>query len=116
MGDNLRVLLYKHPVDSTPFKEKPQYFGRAGQEGNFKITNLPRDSFHLFVVNDKNNNYRVDPEEDAGFLTGDLHLDSGITLKDSITLFPQQTSAFYIKRARFYKDKITLRFIRPVDS
>lgn len=65
------VLLYAAGGDdSVLIKQKPLYAVKAN-DGQFRFDNLPRRTFTLYALGDKNGNYRYDgPQERIGFLTG----------------------------------------------
>lgn len=45
----------------------PSYLSKVSASGEFAITNLPQQSFHLFVFEDKNQNLAYDPGELAAY-------------------------------------------------
>ncbi|MBU3662487.1 MAG: hypothetical protein FGM41_04735 [Bacteroidetes bacterium] len=75
------VAMYKcsNFTDSTLAKELPGYFAKSNEDGNYKIENLPNDSFYIFCFKDLNSNLKVEPNEPCGFINEKINtaLDSG---------------------------------------
>ncbi|MCH2043051.1 MAG: Ig-like domain-containing protein [Saprospiraceae bacterium] len=71
------VMLYDNLADSTPIKERPYYFARTDEQGKFKIKHIKADTFRIFALEDKNNNYKYDQDReeiaflDSSFITSD---------------------------------------------
>lgn len=59
---DILVLLYDVLEDSVVLYEKPFYYARTDDSGDFKFENLKNDTFKLLVLEDLNFNYLVDPE------------------------------------------------------
>ncbi len=65
---NVYVMLYQSHGDSVPMKEKPYYFSKTGEEGEFRIGNLAGGRYKIFALKDDNFNYLFDlPEEAIAF-------------------------------------------------
>lgn len=95
---NVLVMLYENTSDSVPYKERPLYFGKTKENGEFKITNLKKGNLKLFALKDENSNYLFDqPAENIAF--PDSLIDT--QRKDSITLrlFENQNSKQRLLRA-----------------
>lgn len=50
--------------DSIVLKEKPFYFTKTNDEGNFIIKNLPNRKLKAFAYSDNNNNFNYDPTKE----------------------------------------------------
>lgn len=86
--------------DSLAFLQKPEYFTLSDENGNFNFKNLPKVSFQLIAINDKNKNSVYDGEsEKIAFLKSniDLHSDTSIHLK----LFQEEPAKAFIKKTGF---------------
>ncbi|MCE1200982.1 MAG: Ig-like domain-containing protein [Bacteroidia bacterium] len=64
-AEGVFVMLYRMqpdtmPLDSLPFKVKPYYVARSDKQGRFRFTNLRNEPYHLFAIEDKNNNLLYD--------------------------------------------------------
>lgn len=78
------VLLYDDFSDSAVHQQKPLYFARTDEGGNFQFYNLRADSFRIFALADKNGNYRYDQDNEAF-----AFLEEGFRLSDSSQPFVQ---------------------------
>ncbi|MCH2022320.1 MAG: Ig-like domain-containing protein [Saprospiraceae bacterium] len=73
------VMLYQNKEDSIPLTQKPYYFSKTGENGLFEIENIKVQSYRMFALDDKNNNYKYDlPNEKIAFF------DSSFLINDSI--------------------------------
>lgn len=69
------VAIYKcsNFTDSTLSKELPDYFAKSNEDGNYKMENLPNDSFYIFCFEDLNSNLRIEPNEPCGFKNEEIN-------------------------------------------
>lgn len=51
------VMLYRNTSDSAPYKEKPYYYTRTDDQGNFRLTNLAPATYKIFVLEDEGEDY-----------------------------------------------------------
>jgi len=67
---NITALIYRKWKDELPdsmvFKNRPDYFARTNENGEFKVSNMPPGEYKVFAVDDKNNNYKCDNPSDEG--------------------------------------------------
>jgi hypothetical protein len=57
------------PFDSLPYKVKPYYLTRTGENGEFRLINLSDASFKLFALKDINSSFTYDlPDEKIAFI------------------------------------------------
>lgn len=90
--EDYTVMLYTDLRDSVVFKDKPYYFAKTDDRGNFYIHNLRADSFKIFVLNDKNLDYLFDPaNEEVGFLSEPLVLPYDDSIELQIPCFMEDT-------------------------
>lgn len=75
------VILYDNLDDSIIYKERPFYFAKTDENGFYKISNIKKDSFQLFAIDDQNLNYYLDQDNESI-----AFLDSILVMTDS--LFP----------------------------
>lgn len=62
-------MLYENLADSVFRKERPFYFSKTDEQGNFKVNNIKAGYFKAAALADKNLNYRFDSEaEKVAFL------------------------------------------------
>ncbi len=65
----VKVMLYENYNDSTPYKKIPDYISQTNKEGQFSINNIKSGNYHIFALNDGNNNLLFDqPSEEIAFL------------------------------------------------
>ena len=65
----VKVMLYENYNDSTPYKKIPDYVSQTNKEGQFSINNIKPGNYHVFALNDGNNNLLFDqPSEEIAFL------------------------------------------------
>ena len=66
---DILLLLYEPGNDSIEFKDKPLYYGRTGETGVVKITNIKHGTYKVIALEDKNNSRNYDSkDEQIGFL------------------------------------------------
>ena len=62
------VGLYKNDIDSLIYKQTPIYVVRSSKAGEFSFSNLAKDSFYIYAVEDLDNNLKFTiPNEKVGF-------------------------------------------------
>lgn len=69
-ANNTLVLLYPETSADTAFLTmQPRYLTRCNENGQFKLSNVAAGNYHIFALNDQNNNYYYDqPNEQIAFL------------------------------------------------
>ncbi len=73
------VMLYRNLADSVPKTERPFYFAKTNNSGNFTIDYIRKGRYQIFALDDNNNDYKYNlPGEAIGFL------DSSFVINDSI--------------------------------
>ncbi len=61
----------------NPITEPPDFISQTGNDGSFKLSNLPTGIFRIFAVRDEYRNLRYDPGvDDIGVPPGDVQIDS----------------------------------------
>lgn len=72
---SMLVALYDvNKNDSVPLKEKPVYFTKTNENGEYIIKNLPDKKFKLIAFSDDNNNFFYDPiKEKIAFTPNDIY-------------------------------------------
>lgn len=67
--ENGLVLLHRNLHDSAVFRIRPDYVAKTNKEGEFLIDNIAPGKYHLFSLNDANNNLLYDEgAEEIAFL------------------------------------------------
>ncbi len=83
------MMLYDNLSDTVVRTERPFYFAKTGEDGQFKIGNVKSDTFKIFALFDSNLNYLYDQESELiGFSENNIILngDSNLILP-TIRLF-----------------------------
>ncbi len=57
----LIVLYNENEKDSAVLKERPLYFTKTDEQGNYILKNLPNKKFKILAYKDDNNNFNYDP-------------------------------------------------------
>ncbi len=66
--EDVWVGLYKNDMDSLLYKQTPIYVVRSNKAGDFSFSNLPKDSFYVYAIEDVDNNLKFTiPNEKIGF-------------------------------------------------
>ncbi|MGY8952026.1 MAG: Ig-like domain-containing protein [Flavobacteriales bacterium] len=118
--NNTLVMLYSDFADSIPAKEKPFYYSKSKKSGEFLIDYLKHGQYQLFVLEDKNNNFKYDlPNERIGF--SDSKINVGDTLQEleyvKVHLFREFISnQFFVGSEIKQYGKILLGFNQPLKS
>lgn len=103
-----------HGGDSLAFLQKPEYYTLSDENGNFNFKNLPKVSFKVIAIHDKNKNSVYDGEsEKIAFLKSkiDLHSDTSVHLK----LFQEEPVKAFIKKTGFSGNStLLIIFNKPV--
>ena len=123
--EDVYILLYDNLADSAIYNEKPLYLTKVNEKGNFSLSNLKAGKFHVFALQDEDQNYIYNPPEKIAFLDTalvlkpEIHGDSTIffdsiqfsSSKLHLKLFEEQVPNQYIlSSARPRKDNILLVF------
>ena len=58
------LMLYDNLSDTIVRTERPFYFAKTGEDGQYKIGNIKSDTFKVFALFDSNLNYRYDQESE----------------------------------------------------
>ena len=66
--EDVWVGLYKNDMDSLLYKQKPIYVFKSSKSGEFSFSNLAKDSFYIYAIEDLDNNLKFTiPNEKVGF-------------------------------------------------
>lgn len=89
---DMLVMLYDQLDDSIVYRERPLYFARTDDNGNFEINNLRADTFKVFGLQDANVNYYYDnPIEKIAFLDSTIILPLADSVEIILSAFVEQT-------------------------
>jgi hypothetical protein len=113
---NVLVMLYTGQKDSLPYLQKPSYFSRTNNEGDFEINHIGMRPFQLFALKDENQNYRYDNENEwIGFLNEPVFPDSVISRQ--IDIFQGEPwKQRLVKSSSDAPGRVKLIFARPLGN
>ena len=91
-SEGYKVMLYNTDVsDSFPYKEKPFYLAYTDKAGSFKLSNLRKGNYNIFVLQEDNNNFIFDRGgEKIGFINGIVSTEDSTPVK--IVTFAEEGS------------------------
>jgi hypothetical protein len=110
-AEDVLLMLYDNLSDTVVRTERPFYFAKSGEDGQFIIGNVKSDTFKVFALFDSNLNYRYDQEgELIGFPDENIVLsgDSNLILP-TISLF-QENPPLKIMSKKPQSGRIKLAF------
>ncbi len=85
------VMLYDNLADTVVRKEKPFYFGKTDDDGNFIIKNVRADTFKTFALIDGNSNYLFDNDtEKIGFLKDPIIVTDSTEVALQLQIFQEE--------------------------
>jgi len=114
---DILVLLYDIVEDSVVVSEKPFYYARTDDSGNFKFENLKNDTFKLFVLEDLNFNYLLDSElERLAFPDSLLILNDSSTYNPKLRLFKPEQSLRVLNSSSQTPGLITTVFNKEAEN
>ncbi len=114
---DILVLLYDVLEDSIIISEKPFYYARTDDSGTFKFENLKNDTFKLFVLEDLNFNYLLDPElERLAFPDSLFILNDSSEYNPKLRLFAPQQSLRITNSNSQIPGLITTVFNKPAEK
>ena len=111
------IMLYTDDSDSIVFSQRPFYFAKADDNGQFTIKNLRADTFKVVTIMDENLNYFYDPlNEEIGFLDSLIILTDSSDLRLTLEMFKENTEALYQSYDASYQGQLTINFEGTPDS
>lgn len=85
------VMLYDNLSDTVVRKEKPFYFAKTDEGGNFSIKNVRADTFKVFALIDGNANYLFDNEkEKIGFVKEPIIVTDSTKVELTLQMFQEE--------------------------
>ncbi|NNC94346.1 MAG: hypothetical protein HKN92_02210 [Chitinophagales bacterium] len=96
------VMLYDKLEDSVILNQKPFYFSKTNESGQYKIENIRQGTYRVFALKDGNRNYKYDLETELlGFPDSDIILQGDSNIENfDFNVFLQEPSKLYIKSVR----------------
>jgi len=108
------ALLYKKTDDSLPYLERPVYFTRASENGDYHINNISPGAYKLIGLKDSDGNYLYTANEDMiAFSDSLVNANSGnVNLK----IFREHPKLKLLKAYSEYAGKVILVFNMNADT
>lgn len=114
--ENIKVMLHQTDNDSSIFKNKPDYYAKSSKKGEFSLSNLHKNSYKIYALDDENGNYLFDKGERIAFTTHNINLTTDSS-KIDLELFKEKEEKL---RAIDYgvkeRNKFYIDFNAQVDS
>ena len=108
------ALLYRSTRDSIPFLEKPLYFSRTNDSGQFRISNISPGSYKLIGLKETDGNYLYSPgEELIGFPDSFVNASSE---NINLQIFNEVTKLHLLKAYSEFPGKAVVVFNAPADT
>ncbi len=91
VAEEVLVMLYDNLADSVVRTQRPFYFARTDEQGNYRISNVRADSFKVFALEDGNLNYRFDAlSERIGFPPNPILVNDTTTNTLTLKVFTEE--------------------------
>ena len=103
------VMLYRNLDDSAVYKVQPDYIAKTDKNGIFLIDNIAPGSYHLFAVNDANNNLRYDEGAEKMAFVDSILVPSAEYVEELDTLISGVDSFLVYGHTKFYPEPFYLR-------
>ncbi len=111
------VMLYDNLEDSAFYKERPFYFSRTDENGNFKIDFIKSDTFRLVALMDGNLNYRFDnSSESIAFLDTIFELHDSTLQLFELESFTERGTPIITEKDSDYKNLLSFQIEEKTDS
>ncbi len=107
-------MLYENFADTVVRTEKPYYFGKADNDGNFTIKYLKAGAFKGFALEDQDLNYLFNiPKERIGFTLDSIIINDSTETTIQIQLFEENTTLGKPKMEASTYGFVKMGFKRP---
>lgn len=114
---NVLVMLYRDTKDSVVFKQKPYYYTRTDDAGNFTITNLAAAKYKIFALDDQGEDYFYNSgEERIAFSDSLLTMNAN---RDSVRLMmfrEKSPKQFLAKKEQMAAGRFRFVYNQPVEN
>jgi hypothetical protein len=114
---NVLVMLYRDTKDSVVYKQKPYYYTRTDDNGNYRITNLAVSTYKIFALDDQGEDYLYNTsEERIAFTDSLLHLTSD---RDSVRMMmfrEKSPKQFLAKKEQPAAGRFRFVYNQPVEN
>lgn len=108
------ALVYRGTFDSLPYLERPLYFSRSNDAGEFRISNISPGSYKLIGLKEKDGNYLyLQGEELIGFPDSLIHTNSE---NINIRIFKETPSLRFLRAYSEFPGKAVIVFNSMADT
>jgi len=108
--EKVLVLLQSNLHDSAVFKVIPDYIAKTDEQGFFMIDNIASGTYHLFAINDLNNDMKYNEGAEEIAFIDDLVVPSAEFHESQDTLVSGLDSMLILGHTHFYPDPFYLRY------
>ncbi|NND76678.1 MAG: hypothetical protein HKN39_00650 [Flavobacteriales bacterium] len=92
------VLLHRSLEDSAIVNDRPQYYSRTDERGNFELKNLREGIYRLYALKDIDKNYKWSEVESMAFFEKDVIVSAEDTTFYQLSSFEHVPSKQFVKR------------------
>ncbi len=108
------ALLYRSTEDSIPFLEKPLYFSRTNDSGQFRISNISPGYYKLIGLKETDGNYLYSPGEELIGFPDTLIYANGENI--NLEIFNEDNKLRLLKAYSEFPGKAVIVFNSPADT
>lgn len=94
------VMLFKIGSDSSIVNERPAYFTRSTEDGEFRFEYLAEGDYQLFALEDLDKNYNWSEAEKMAFYGEDVKLDGSDSLVYHLKLFEKVPDSIQVSNSK----------------
>ena len=103
------VLLHSNLHDSAVYRTRPNYIAKTDKEGIFMFDNIAPGKYHLFSLNDANNNLLYDEGAEEIAFEDSLIIPSAEYIEEVDTIFTATDTIVVMGHTHFYPEPIYLQ-------
>jgi hypothetical protein len=107
--EKIMVMLYSNLHDTAVYRSNPDYIARTNPKGLFLFDNVKKGKYHLFALNDANNNYHYDKGAEEFAFADSLVVPTAEYQSDPDTLAVGTDSLLILGHTQFKPDPFYLR-------
>jgi hypothetical protein len=109
------IMLHRNMHDSAVYRVRPDYIAKTDKEGLFMIDNVASGKYHLFSVNDLNNNLLYDEGAEEMAFEDSVIIPTAVFLEEVDTIFTKADTIVVMGHTHFYPEPVFLhRFTEDI--
>lgn len=114
---NVLVMLYRNTSDSVPYKEKPYYYTRTDDNGNFLMTNLAAGGYKIFALADEGEDYLFNSTDERIAFSDSLLTLAGDVDSIRMVMFREKTTNQKLnKSAQLSPGRFRFEYNLPIEN